>query len=90
MHGSRQELDDVEQHIQPLEEKERGERTWHGNTHSRGMEHSMQAEEQSGSGGTSKDQLSSCGMAWMKRGGRNAIVQFRHEKMGLCGAERDQ
>ena len=50
----------------------------------------MQAEEQSGSGGTSKDQLSSCGMAWMKRGGRNANVQFRHEKMGLCGAERDQ
>ena len=41
-------------------------------------------------GGTSKDQLSSCGMAWMKRGGRNANVQFRHEKIGLCGAERDQ
>ena len=50
IHGSQQELDDIEQHIQPLEEKERGERTWHGNTHSRGMEHSMQAEEQSGSG----------------------------------------
>ena len=26
----------------------------------------------------------------MKRGGRNANVQFRHEKIGLCGAERDQ
>ena len=36
-------------------------------------------------GGTSKDQLSSCGMAWMKRGWRNANVQFRHEKIGLCG-----
>jgi hypothetical protein len=50
----------------------------------------MQAEEQSGSRGTSKDQLSSCGMAWMKRGGRNANVQFRHEKIGLCGAKRTQ
>jgi hypothetical protein len=50
----------------------------------------MQAEEQSGSGGTSKDQLSSCGMAWMKRGGRITNVQFRHEKIGLCGSERDQ
>jgi hypothetical protein len=50
----------------------------------------MQAEEQSGSGGTSKDQLSSCEMAWMTRGGRNANVQFRHEKIGLCGAEWDQ
>ena len=50
----------------------------------------MLVEEQSGSGGTSKDQLSSCGMAWMKRVGKNANVQFRHEKMGLCGAERDQ
>jgi hypothetical protein len=26
----------------------------------------------------------------MKRGGRNANVQFRHEKIGVCGAERDQ
>ena len=26
----------------------------------------------------------------MKRGGRNANVQFRHEKIVLCGAERDQ
>ena len=34
----------------------------------------MQAEERSDSGGTSKDQLSSCGMTWMKRGGRNANV----------------
>jgi hypothetical protein len=24
-------------------------------------------------------------MAWMKRGGRNANGQFRHEKIGLCG-----
>jgi hypothetical protein len=31
-----------------------------------------------------------CGMAWMKRGGRNANAQSRHEKFGLCGAERDQ
>ncbi len=50
----------------------------------------MQAEEQSGSGETSKDQLSSCGMARMKRGGRNANMQFRHEEIELCGAERDQ
>jgi len=34
----------------------------------------MKAEEQSGSGGTSKDQLSSCGMAWVRKGGRNANV----------------
>ena len=27
---------------------------------------------------------------WMKRGGRNANVQSRHDKIGLCGAERDQ
>ncbi len=26
----------------------------------------------------------------MKRGGRNANVSFRHEKTGLCGAEREQ
>jgi hypothetical protein len=45
---------------------------------------------QSGSGGTNKDQLSICGMAWMKRGGRNANAQSGHEKIGLCGAERDR
>ena len=50
----------------------------------------MLAEEQSGSGGRSKDQLSSCGMTWMKRGGRNANVPCRHEKIGFYGAERDQ
>jgi hypothetical protein len=51
----------------------------------------MKAEDQSGSGEMSKDQLSSCGMAWMKkRGGRNANAKSRHEKIGLCGAERDQ
>ena len=50
----------------------------------------MQVEEQSGSGGTNKDQLSFCGMAWMKRGGRNANAQSRLEKIGLCGADRDQ
>ena len=44
---------------------------------------------QFGSGGTNKDQLSS-GMAWMKRGGRNANAQSRREKIGLCGADRDQ
>ena len=49
----------------------------------------MQAEEQSGSGGTNKDQLSFCGMAWMKRGWRNANAQSRHEKIGSCRAERD-
>ena len=29
-------------------------------------------------------------MARMKRGGRNANMQFRHEEIELCGAERDQ
>jgi hypothetical protein len=40
--------------------------------------------------GNEQGPTSSCGMAWMKRGGRNANVQSRHEKIGLCGAERDQ
>jgi hypothetical protein len=34
--------------------------------------------------------LSFCGMAWMKEGRRNANAQSRHEKIGLCGAERGQ
>jgi hypothetical protein len=36
MHGSRQELDDNEQQIQPRKKQERGEQTWYGNTHPRG------------------------------------------------------
>jgi hypothetical protein len=29
-------------------------------------------------------------MTWMKRGRRNANAQFRHEMIGLCGADREQ
>jgi hypothetical protein len=36
MHGSRQELDDNEQHIQPRTKQERGGRAWYGNVHPRG------------------------------------------------------
>jgi hypothetical protein len=34
------------------------------------------------SGETSKDQLSSCGMAWMKRGGRNATCNSDTKRLG--------
>jgi hypothetical protein len=36
VHGSRQELDDNEQYIQPRKKQERGERAWYGNIHLRG------------------------------------------------------
>ena len=36
MHGSRQELDDNEQQIQPRTKQERGGPAWYGNVHPRG------------------------------------------------------